>query len=132
MKSFYQRLRHLVGRRDAPPRSLMICGLDYEHYRIQALVKSSGRYNVQALINDFPWNHGTMVDGVRVYYPSETPSLARRHAVNTILYYQPSDLDVFDAETRSALDDLNVAFIRIDPGHIDTLDEYLNTRNAGH
>lgn len=126
MKRFLAPWRRITGQWNHRPRQLVIiCGLDYEHYRIQALVKQSRRYELLALINDFPWNHGTLVNGVRVYYPSEASSLVRRHGVTRVLFHSEPDLAVFDAGTLSALKELGVMFSSVDPQKVEDLDDYL-------
>ncbi|MEC9482737.1 MAG: hypothetical protein UMU75_05335 [Halomonas sp.] len=109
---------------------VLICGLDYEHYRVQALVSRSRGYRVQALINDFPWNHGTLVDEVRVYYPSEAPSLVRRHGIAAILYCTQDDLALFDPDTASTLRDLQVPFVRLAPDEVDDFDRFMMQRTG--
>ncbi|SFH70904.1 nucleoside-diphosphate sugar epimerase/dehydratase [Modicisalibacter xianhensis] len=117
---------HRVGKRESRKRQpVILCGLNYEHYRIQSLIKRSKRYELLALIDDFPWNHGTLIDGVRVYYPSEALSLAKRHGVVRVLYHADGDLAVFDDDTLLALDAQGVVCSKIDPHYIDDLDSYL-------
>ncbi|MHB0775150.1 hypothetical protein [Halomonas sp. WWR20] len=125
MNPLLDRLRTLARRNKSRPTTpVVICGLSYEHYRIQALIAQSRRYEVRALINDYPWNHATLVKGVRVYYPSETPSLVRRHGIAALLYCQDSDLNLFDTTTATALAELQTPFIKLAPeikGNIETL-----------
>ncbi|MCP1340913.1 MULTISPECIES: nucleoside-diphosphate sugar epimerase/dehydratase [unclassified Halomonas] len=117
--------RTTAQRNDRARQPVILCGLDYEHYRIQSLIKRSRRYELLALIDDFPWNHGTLVDGVRVYYPSEAVSLARRHGVTRLLFHTQDDLAVFDGDMLSALKELGVEFTSMDSRQIDDIDAFL-------
>ncbi|GAB2786568.1 hypothetical protein GCM10027040_10800 [Halomonas shantousis] len=131
MKSLLDRLRTLARLdKGRPATPVVICGLSYEHYRLQALIAKSKRYEVRALINDYPWNHATLVEGVRVYYPSEAPSLARRHGVVALLYCQDSDLEIFDATTTAALSDLQVPFLKLSANGKSDIDTQLGRRLA--
>lgn len=130
MKSFFSRLRTL-NRHKALPRPVIICGLGAEHYRLQSLISSARGYETLALIDDFPWNHGTLVEGVRVYYPSEAPSLIERHGAVALLYVQESDLTLFDRQTRTALDELKIPLIALDPEGTADIDAFLDRRLGG-
>lgn len=116
MKTLLNRLRLLTSRdHNTTPTPLAICGLGYEHYRIQSVLADSRDYTVLAIFDDYPWNHATQVKGVRVYYPVEALSLARRHGIQAIVYCQKSDLAIFDERTYSALTGLGLTLIRLDP-----------------
>ncbi|MDV6320151.1 hypothetical protein [Chromohalobacter sp. HP20-39] len=82
---------------------VVVCGLEYAHYRLLTHFARSTRYRVLAMVDDYPWHHGTQVEGVRVYYPSEVPSLVQRHGVVAVVYCHEDDLAVFADETRERL-----------------------------
>ncbi|MBZ5877063.1 nucleoside-diphosphate sugar epimerase/dehydratase [Chromohalobacter israelensis] len=94
---------------------VIVCGLDYAHYRLLTRLARSRRYAALAAVDDYPWHHGTQVEGVRVYYPSEVPSLARRHGAVAVVYCHDDDLAVFDAQTREALDQAGVPCVHVSP-----------------
>ncbi|MCK0768344.1 nucleoside-diphosphate sugar epimerase/dehydratase [Chromohalobacter canadensis] len=94
---------------------VIVCGLDYAHYRVLTRLARSRRYIALAAIDDYPWHHGTQVEGVRVYYPSEVPSLVERHGVAAVVYCHDDDLAVFADETRERLVTLGVPYVRLSP-----------------
>lgn len=86
MKTLLNRLRSLIGRdHDTTPIPLAICGLGYEHYRVQSVLADSHYYAVLALFDDYPWNHATEVKGVRVYYPVEDMIATLTRQLSTLL-----------------------------------------------
>lgn len=103
-----------LGRSDGGTReALIVCGLGYASYRLLARIAASRRYTAVAVIDDEPWNHGTEVEGVRVYYPSEVPSLARRHGVIAVVHDDPVALAMFDSATRAGLSEAGVPLVRL-------------------
>ncbi|WP_043531515.1 nucleoside-diphosphate sugar epimerase/dehydratase [Litchfieldella xinjiangensis] len=125
MKTLISRLRSLGGR-SRDPLPLIICGLGYPHYQLQARLAGSRRYKVIALLDDYPWNHGTHVEGVRVYYPSEAPSLVQRHGIVATAFCEDSDLMVIDADLRQRLEALGAKLVRLDPDDDGNLDACLD------
>ncbi|WP_277812171.1 nucleoside-diphosphate sugar epimerase/dehydratase [Chromohalobacter canadensis] len=94
---------------------VVVCGLEYAHYRLLTHFTRSTRYKALAVVDDYPWHHGTQVEGIRVYYPSEVPSLVERHGVAAVVYCHEGDLAVFAAETRERLAARGVPCVRLSP-----------------
>ncbi|MCI0510541.1 hypothetical protein C8E00_101267 [Chromohalobacter marismortui] len=98
---------------------VILCGLDYAHYRLLTHFAHSTHYSALAVVDDYPWHHGTHVEGVRVYYPSEVPSLVERHGVVAVVYCHADDLAVFGGETRERLAVWGVPCVRLSPNDED-------------
>ncbi|MCK0714195.1 nucleoside-diphosphate sugar epimerase/dehydratase [Chromohalobacter sarecensis] len=126
---------HAIGQRLSASRSkkgrerlpVVVCGLEYAHYRLLIHFARSTRYRALAVVDDYPWHHGTQVEGVRVYYPSEVPSLVERYSVAAVVYCHEDDLAVFADETREGLAARGVPFVRLVPGTVD-IDAELTSR----
>ncbi|MBZ9560373.1 MULTISPECIES: hypothetical protein [unclassified Modicisalibacter] len=120
------------GRRDRGDRqALIVCGLGYASYRLLARIAASRRYTAVAVIDDEPWNHGTEVEGVRVHYPSEAASLARRHGVVAVVHDEPATLAMFDGATRAALGEAGVPVVRLSGAAPESLETQLRAAR-GH
>lgn len=94
---------------------VVVCGLEYAHYRLLTHFARSTRYRALAVIDDYPWHHGTQVEDVRVYYPSEVPSLVERHGVAAVVYCHADELTVFDDAARERLAAWGVPCVRLSP-----------------
>lgn len=94
---------------------VVVCGLEYAHYRLLTHFARSTRYRALAVVDDYPWHHGTQVEGVRIYYPSEVPSLVERHGVTAVVYCHEGELAVFADETRERLATWGVPCVRLSP-----------------
>ncbi|WP_106477035.1 hypothetical protein [Phytohalomonas tamaricis] len=132
MKHIFDHLRALASQNSkrAQPLPVIVCGLGADHYRVQSLLTHAKDYESIALIDDFPWNHGTFVEGTRVYYPSEVPSLVERHNVTALIYAREDDLKLFDSQTMTALNSFRVPFIKLEPDSIKDIDSVLSTKLA--
>lgn len=106
---------------------VVVCGLEYAHYQLLTHFACSTRYKALAVIDDYPWHHGTQVEGIRVYYPSEVPSLVERHGVAAVIYCDADDLAVFAEETRERLATWGVPCVRLSPDDED-IDAVLTSR----
>ncbi|WP_280561470.1 hypothetical protein [Chromohalobacter sp. 48-RD10] len=94
---------------------VVVCGLEYAHYRLLTHFARSTRYRALAVVDDYPWHHGTQVEGIRIYYPSEVPSLVERHGVTAVVYCHEGELAVFADETRERLATWGVPCVRLSP-----------------
>lgn len=86
-------LKDKVGRRVARSQpahvNIILCGCDAIHYGwLRALPEP---YRVVAMVTEAPWQHGTQVGDVALYYPSEVEALCRRLAVRHLVYAEPEE-----------------------------------------
>ncbi len=77
----------LARRRRSQRQPLIIVGIGVPAW--EAHRRLAGGWHTIAFIDENPWNHRTLVDGVAVYYPSEITSLCRRHGVRLVLFTEP-------------------------------------------
>lgn len=68
---------------------MILCGCDASYY--SWLEQLRPRYDIVAMITDEPWQHGTDVGGVRLYYPGEVASLCQRFDVRYLVYGPDED-----------------------------------------
>jgi len=85
--SLFSYLGLKAGTRRPAPVAVILVGIGYPTHRLIELSRRHRGIEVVAVIDDYPWHHRTLIQGVRVHYPSEIAALAAKHGV--------SDLGVF-------------------------------------
>lgn len=84
------RIRDWLGRSQPSRRpALILCGCDPIYYGWLESIR--WRYEIVAMITREPWQHGTHVGDVKLYYPGEVKSLCGRFGVRYLVYSHDED-----------------------------------------
>ncbi|MCM2130341.1 hypothetical protein [Larsenimonas rhizosphaerae] len=67
----------------------VLCGCSSEHYRIFKRIEHT--INVQGMVTTDPWQHGTQLNGITLYYPGEILSLTQRLDADYLIFIDPAE-----------------------------------------
>ena len=67
----------------------ILCGCSSEHYRMFKRVEHA--MDVQAMVTTDPWQHGTRLESMTLYYPGEILSLTQRLDVDYLIFLDPAE-----------------------------------------
>lgn len=109
----FSKLAAKLGFKARPEVKLILLGIGYPSHRLIELSRRYRGVEVIAVIDDYPWNHRTLVQGVRVYYPSEIAALAARQQVRDLVIFTSAQ-GLLDTELTSALQTQSLRMHRLD------------------
>lgn len=77
---------------------VIIVGVDYLSFKLYKLLKSGTKFTVINFIDDNPWSHKTLLEGITLRYSSELIGLSENNNVKAILCVEEQVLEKIRAE----------------------------------
>ncbi len=82
---FRKRVERWLRWHQPQPINVIIIGIGYPSHKLSQILVATNSMQLIACIDEDPWSHRTLFQGVPVHYPSELIALAEKHRVDLII-----------------------------------------------
>lgn len=94
--------------------SVIFIDISYACHCLSKILLATDEYAVIAYIDEEPWNHRHLMNGVKIHYPSELVALTEKYRVAGVIQFKGEGWQP-DQHCRAALARLKVSYILLDP-----------------
>ncbi len=105
-------------------KKLIVIDIGYNSYQLSKALLAIGGYQIVAYIDEEPWNHLSLMNEVKIHYPSELLALAEKNGVDGVLKFEDEGWQP-DEGYLAELAHLNIGYIALQKDQC--IDEQINS-----